>query len=138
LELIDRVPIFAPLSLVQKERLAADLVDVSPVAGQFVIRVGEAGDRFYIVAEGELELDADGRHSTLRRADYFGEIALLRDVPRTASVKASTDSRLFALRREDFLAAVTGHPAADAAGQAVADERLAQSNDRRSTSVIGS
>jgi MFS family permease len=138
LELIERVPIFAPLSLVQKERLAANLVEVSPVAGEVVIRVGEAGDRFYIVAEGELELDADGRHSTLHRADYFGEIALLRDVPRTASVKASTDSRLFALRREDFLAAVTGHPAAHAAGQAVAEERLGQSNDHRSTSVIGS
>lgn len=138
LDLIERVPIFAPLSLVQKERLAANLVEVSPVAGEFVIRVGEAGDRFYIVAEGELELDADGRQSTLRRADYFGEIALLRDVPRTASAKASTDSRLFALRREDFLAAVTGHPAAHAAGQAVAEERLGQSNDHRSTSVIGS
>jgi MFS family permease len=138
LKLIERVPIFAPLSLVQKERLASNLVKVSPVAGEFVIRVGQAGDRFYIVAEGELELDADGRRSTLRRADYFGEIALLRDVPRTASVKASTDSRLFALRQEDFLAAVTGHPAAHAAGQAVAEERLGQSNNQRSTSMIGS
>jgi MFS family permease len=138
LELVGRVPIFAPLSLAGKERVAASLVQVSVPAGELVIRAGDAGDRFYLVAEGELEIDAEGRRSTARHADYFGEIALLRDVPRTASVKASTDSRLYALERDDFLAAVTGHPAAHAAGQAVAAERLGQSNDRWSTSITGS
>jgi MFS family permease len=138
LELIDRVPMFAPLSLAGKERVATSLVQISVTAGQPVICAGEAGNRFYIVAEGELEIDADGRRSTAHRADYFGEIALLRDVPRTASVTASTDSRLYALQRDDFLAAVTGHAAAHAAGQAVAEERLVQSNDQRSTSVTDS
>jgi CRP-like cAMP-binding protein len=51
----------------------------------------------------------------------------LRNVPRTATVMAAVDSRLFALRRDDFLAAVTGHRAAKAAGEAVADARLAGS-----------
>ena len=51
---------------------------------------------------------------------------MLRDVPRTASVRAKVDSRLFALERDDFLAAVTGHSAAHAAGEAVVDERLAE------------
>jgi MFS family permease len=124
LELVDRVPMFAPLSLAGKERVATSLVQVWVAAGQLVIRAGDAGERFYIVAEGELEIDADGRHSTAHHADYFGEIALLRDVPRTASVKASTDSRLYVLQRDDFLAAVTGHAAAHAAGQAIAEERL--------------
>jgi MFS family permease len=138
LELVDRVPMFAPLSLAGKERVATSLVQVWVAAGQLVIRAGDAGERFYIVAEGELEIDADGRHSTAHHADYFGEIALLRDVPRTASVKASTDSRLYVLQRDDFLAAVTGHAAAHAAGQAIAEERLGQSNDHWSTSVTGS
>ena len=125
LELVERVPMFAPLSLAGKERVAASLVPLSVAAGERVIRAGEAGDRFYIVSEGELDIDADGRHSTAHRADYFGEIALLRDVPRTASVTASVDSQLYALTRDDFLAAVTGHAAAHAAGERVAEQRLA-------------
>jgi MFS family permease len=125
LQLIDRVPMFTPLSLAGKERIAASLVPVAVAAGDVVIRAGDMGDRFYIVGDGELEIDASGRHSIARRADYFGEIALLRDIPRTASVKASVDSELYALTRDDFLAAVTGHAAAHAAGQRVAEERLA-------------
>jgi MFS family permease len=123
-ELIDRVPMFAPLSVAAKERVAANLVPLSVHAGELVIRAGEAGDRFYIVGTGELDIDADGLHTTAREADYFGEIALLRDVPRTATVKALIDSELYALHRDDFLSAVTGHTAAHAAGQAVAEERL--------------
>ena len=96
-------------------------------AGELVIRAGDLGDRFYIVADGELDIDVDGRHSTAAAADYFGEIALLRDVPRTATVTASVDSNLYALERDDFLAAVTGHSAAHAAGEAIVDARLAGS-----------
>jgi MFS family permease len=124
LELIERVPMFAPLSLAAKERITAKLVPLSVQAGELVIRSGEAGDRFYIVGDGELEISADGLRRTAHRMDYFGEIALLRDVPRTATVKALVDTRLYALRREDFLAAVTGHRAAHAEGEAVVEERL--------------
>ena len=127
LELVERVPMFGPLSVAAKERVAANLVPLSADAGQVVIRAGEVGDRFYIVAEGELEVSAEGLQATAAEADYFGEIALLRDVPRTATVTALVDSRLYALQREDFLAAVTGHEAAHAAGHAVVDERLARS-----------
>jgi CRP-like cAMP-binding protein len=127
LELIDRVPMFAPLSIATKERVASSLIPTSVSAGETVIRAGDDGDSFYIVGDGELDVDAAGRHSTVHRADYFGEIALLRNVPRTATVKASVDSALFALQRGDFLGAVTGHRAARAAGDAVVDERLAAS-----------
>ena len=126
-ELIDRVPMFSPLSLATKERVASSLIPISVSAGDVVIRAGDDGDRFYIVGDGELDIDAEGRHSTAREADYFGEIALLRNVPRTATVKATVDSHLYALQRDDFLAAVTGHRAAQAAGEAVADARLAGS-----------
>ncbi len=130
LELIERVPMFAPLSLAAKERVATRLVPRSVHAGELVIRAGEAGDCFYIVGEGEFDISADGLHTTAHQADYFGEIALLRDVPRTANVKALVASRLYALQRDDFLAAVTGHEAARAAGDAVAEERLARTSRR--------
>ena len=125
LEFIDRVPMFAPLSIATKERIASNLAPVSVRAGEVVIQSGDHGDRFYLVAAGELDVDAGGNHSTAREADYFGEIALLRDVPRTATVKAAIDSQLYALQRDDFLAAITGHAAAQAAGEAVANARLA-------------
>jgi MFS family permease len=125
LALIERVPMFAPLSLAAKERVATHLVPMAVSAGDLVIRAGDTGDRFYIVGEGELDIDVDGRHAIAGPADYFGEIALLRDVPRTATVTATVDSRLFALERDDFLAAVTGHSLAQAAGDAVVQERLA-------------
>jgi CRP-like cAMP-binding protein len=126
LEVIDRVPMFAPLSISAKERLAAKLIPLSVGAGEHVVRAGDIGDRFYIVRDGELDVEIDDLHKTARGTDYFGEIALLRDVPRTATVTARVDSHLYALQRADFLAAVTGHSAAHTAGQAVVDARLRQ------------
>jgi MFS family permease len=126
LALIDSVPMLTPLSLAAKEHLATTLVAVSVAAGDVVIRAGDPGDRFYIVADGELEITVDRLHVTARAGDHFGEIALLRDVARTATVRAVVDSRLFALERGDFLAAVTGHSSVRAAGDAIAAERLAR------------
>ena len=123
LVLVDNVPMFAPLSVVAKEHVASKLVPLHYAPGEVVIRTGDPGDRFYIVADGELEV-ANGARGTAHEGDVFGEIALLRDVPRTATVTATAPSRLYALERDDFLAAVTGQPAAHAAGQALVDERL--------------
>jgi MFS family permease len=125
LEFIERVPMFAPLSIAVKERVAASLVPLSVHAGDLVIRAGDTGDRFYIVRDGELDISAEGLHTTAHNGDYFGEVALLRDIPRTATVKAIVDSELYALQRNDFLAAVTGVAAARAAGHAVTEKRLA-------------
>jgi Cyclic nucleotide-binding domain len=125
LELIRQVPMFAPLPIASKERVAASLVRVAVPAGRPVIRAGESGDRFYIVSSGVLDIDAAGRHTTAGAADYFGEIALLRDLPRTATVTAAEDSVLYALDRSDFLVAVTGHSAARAAGHEVVEARIA-------------
>jgi MFS family permease len=125
LEVIDSVPMFEPLPLAAKEQIASALVPVSVAADDVVIRIGEPGDRFYIVGEGELEVVADGVRARAGKGDHFGEIALLRNVPRTATVTALRDSQLYALERDDFLAAVTGHPGAHAAGEAVVEERLA-------------
>ena len=130
-ELLSRVPMFAPLSIAMKERVAASLVPVAVSAGELVIRAGDPGDRFYIVGDGELEIDAGDPVATAHAGDYFGEIALLRDVPRTATVTAAVDSQLYALHRDDFLAAVTGHHAAHAAGREVAEARLEQISEAR-------
>jgi MFS family permease len=126
LALIEQVPMLAPLSCAAKERVAANLVPLSVEAGELVIRAGDVGDRFYIVGDGELDIVVDGLHKSAHHADYFGEIALLRDVPRTATVTATVDSKLYALHRDDFLEAVTGVEAAHTAGHAVAEQRLAR------------
>jgi cAMP-binding proteins - catabolite gene activator and regulatory subunit of cAMP-dependent protein kinases len=105
--------------------VAAELQAVSLGAGEQVIREGDAGDRFYVIAEGEVDVSVDGRSAgTLGPGDFFGEIALVRDVPRTASVTTRGDVRLYALARDDFVAAVTGHAPSLEAAHAVVASRL--------------
>jgi len=128
LALLDRVPMFTPLPLAAKEQLAKSLVRVSVPAGGEVIAEGDTGDRFYIVGGGRLQVTRDGRElRELAAGDSFGEIALLRDVPRTATVTASRDAELYALERADFIDAATGHAAGRAAGEEIVRERLAVS-----------
>src|SRR4051794_100803 len=124
LELLRAIPIFAPLPPPTLEALAHRLQPVAVPAGEVVFHEGESGDRYYIVDEGEAEVVLDDTMRPQRPGDAFGEIALLHDVPRTATVRAVTDVRLFALDRADFLAAVTGHAPAMAAAEAVASARL--------------
>ena len=125
-ELIESVDIFAPLPLAAKERLATKVIPISVGAGEPIIRAGDIGDRFYIVADGELAIESDREPAKARRGGYFGEIALLHDVPRTATVRATVDSHLYALARDDFLAVVTGYSAVNTAARAVAQERLGE------------
>jgi MFS family permease len=129
LAVIDRVPMLAQLSLVAKEQVAGQLMEVDAAPATDVVREGETGDRFYILVEGEADVLSNGRKVASREGpDYFGEIALLRDVPRTATVRARSPLRLYALGREDFIAAVTGHAAGLEAGLAVVKERLSTTN----------
>jgi hypothetical protein len=118
-------PIFAPLPSNVLEGLATALVPLTVSAGDTVIRQGDEGDRFYLVAEGELDVEVDGQPAgRLGPGDSFGEIALLRDVPRTATVTAATNARLYALERDDFLAAVTGHAESAEAADTIVASRL--------------
>ncbi len=126
LRILVSVPIFAPLPGGSLEHLAARLVPLRVDAESMIVREGDAGDRFYIVAEGALDVTQEGAAlGSLGPGDYFGEIALLRETSRTATVTARTDAVLYALDREDFLAAVTGHPQSAEAAESVMSARLA-------------
>ena len=125
LGMLRRIPLFAPLPPLAIERLAANLVPYSVPAGAVIIRQGEPGDRFYIIVSGSVHVSVDGqvvRHE--EAGEWFGEIALLRRVPRTATVEAVTPTELVALERRVFLEAVTGQPQSLAAAEEAIRERL--------------
>ncbi len=125
LDLLLKIPIFSPLSPPVLEQLAARLIPVHASAGEEIIRLGDHGDRFYLVESGEVEVLLDDQPPRREGpGSYFGEIALLRDVPRTATVRAATDVELFALDRDHFIPAVTGHAASAEAAESVIGTRL--------------
>jgi Major Facilitator Superfamily/Cyclic nucleotide-binding domain len=119
-----RVPFLAPLPQHTVELLARRLVDVSVPAGQTLFERGDAGDRFYLLREGELEIELPGETKLEQAPGFVGEIALLRDIPRTATVRARTGVELWALERSDFLGAVYGHARSRASADEVAVARL--------------
>jgi hypothetical protein len=126
LAILDQVVMFAPLPLVAKEQLARSLVAMTVAPGTTIIAEGDVGDLFYILARGRVAVTQGGHDmGDLGGGDSFGEIALLRDVPRTATVTARDEVELYALGRSHFLEAVAGHAAGRAAAEAVAAERLA-------------
>jgi MFS family permease len=125
LELLRSVPLFHPLPPAALEPFASSLIPVRVAAGEDVFHQGESGDRFYVVASGEVVVAVDGQPvNRLGRGGYFGEIALLKDMPRTATVTAETDAELLALERDEFIAAVTGHARSEEVANAVIASRL--------------
>jgi MFS family permease len=124
LALLRRIPMFLPLAPSDLERVGGQLDLIEVRSGDVVIRQGDVGDRFYVIDRGSFEVDADGHVvNELSEGDHFGEIALLHDVPRTATVRATSDGAVWALDREEFLATVTGMPQAAAAAEAISAER---------------
>jgi MFS family permease len=124
LAVLGRIPMFAPLPPLDLERIARQLDLIEVASGSEVIRQGDIGDRFYAVEAGSFDIVVDGTTiATAVEGDYFGEIALLHDVPRTATVRATSDAAVWALDQEEFLATVTGLPQSESAAHAISAER---------------
>jgi MFS family permease len=124
--LLRSLPLFAELPAPAIEGLAAALVPIHLPAGAVLIREGDPGDAYYAIAAGELDVRQDGRFlRRCGRGEGVGEIALLRAVPRTATVTAHTPATVYELDRDPFLTAVLGHAPTRRQADSIADTRLA-------------
>ena len=125
LPVVQSLSLFSPLNPMVQDTIARQLETLEVTEGQVVVAEGDSSELFYVVLSGEVEVTQGGR--VLRRehaGEFFGEIGLLRDVPRTATVTAVTPSVLLSLSREHFLEAMTQEPARTVAEE-VALKRLA-------------
>lgn len=128
--LLHQVPFLSVLPLRTLEQLARQAQDVDLGAGSDVITEGAAGDRYYVLADGTADVVSSGRLvRQLRSGDGFGEIALLRDIPRTATVRTTSPVHLIALEREPFIAAVTGTSPSHEAASRMVDDHLQGESD---------
>lgn len=127
LEALRSVPFLSVLPVQEQEALAAALVRVELPAGATLFERGDEGDRFYVLTAGSVAIELPVGTKVEEAPAYVGEIALLRDVPRTAAVRVTADATFWALERDDFLGAVTGHARSSTAAEAVVASRAAVS-----------
>jgi len=124
--LLRSISLFAELPAPALEGLAAALTPAEVPAGTILIRQGDEGDAYYAIAAGQLDVSQDGRFlGRCGRGEGVGEIALLRAVPRTATVTAHTDATVYKLAKEPFLTAVLGHAATQRQADGMAEAMLA-------------
>jgi hypothetical protein len=124
LDAVESVPFLAILPIQRRELLASRLEPLELAPGTVLFAEGDHGDRFYILVDGELEIELPGEVKVEVAPSFVGEIALLRDVPRTAGVSARSDASLYSLDRETFLDAVLGHARSRSSAEAVAVARV--------------
>lgn len=101
---LKEVPVLSRLSLFERSKLADALETESYKAGDVIIKEGEVGENFYLIEKGEADIvkNQEGLVGTVKRGDYFGEVALLNDLPRQASVVAKTDVDVATLDKRGF------------------------------------
>jgi CRP/FNR family transcriptional regulator, cyclic AMP receptor protein len=111
LELIAKVPLFAGLSKTELAKLAAIADEIDLPQGKVLTRQGDRGREFFVLLEGEVEVRRNGRKLATRRAgDFLGEIALVSDRPRTATVTATTPLTALVIRDAEFRALINRTP----------------------------
>ena len=111
IEVLRRVPIFAGLDERELERLAERFQERSFPEGRLVVEEGTTGASFFVIAEGDAAVSVSGEmKATLGPGDYFGEMAIVDDGVRSASVTAATDLRSYYLTPWDFRPFVEEHP----------------------------
>jgi CRP/FNR family transcriptional regulator, cyclic AMP receptor protein len=122
-DLIAGVPLFAGLSKSELRQVASIADEIDLPADKVLIREGERGREFFVLLEGEAEVARKGKKLATRGAgEFFGEIALVSNLPRTATVKTRTPVRALVIRDVDFRALLQRTPAiAVKVLQAVAD-----------------
>jgi hypothetical protein len=126
LGILRRVPLFAGLNAPVLEDLARALARVQAPAGEIMAREGAPGDEYFVIGAGELDVSIAGAFvRTLGPGDGFGEIALLHEGVRTATVAATSEVTVYALQRAPFIEAVTGSRQAHRAARELVAERLA-------------
>jgi MFS family permease len=131
IERLREVTMLRPLPVSTIEHLARNVREESVEPGETVIEQGQVGESFYVIVAGEVEVRGNGSLlRVLRDGDSFGEIALLRDVPRTTTVRARTPVALYALDRRHFVPTVSGYSESAAAADTVVETRLAASAAR--------
>lgn len=145
IQLLRSISIFAALPAPSLEGMARELEALSVSTGTAVITEGEDGDCYYAVADGELAVTRESQLlQVVSRGDGFGEIALIRNVPRQASVTAVSDALLYVLHKEIFVQTVTGHVVTSSKASAVIASHLGDGEpdgsgrDRESTGDSGS
>lgn len=125
-DVVSALPLFAPLPVTTLERLAFRMREQRVGSGTTIVEEGRRGDRFYVLADGTVEVSRAGsRLATLGPGDHFGEIALLQSVPRTATCVAVTDVELYTIDGESFVAAVSGDLRSVAVAETTMASRLA-------------
>jgi MFS family permease len=131
IERLRRVTMLRPLPVSTIEHLARSVREESVAPGESVIEQGQVGESFYVIVAGEVEVMKNGhRVGVLSDGDSFGEIALLRDVPRTSTVRARTPVTLYELDRRHFVPTVSGYSESAAEAETVVETRLAASAAR--------
>jgi MFS family permease len=123
---LNTVGVFRPLPMPAIDNIALQAQRTRVAAGEAVLRQGDQGDRFYVIEHGTAEVLGDGRLvRTIGPGEGFGEIALLRGTPRTATVRARTPLALYALDRDQFLSAVHGYESSEREAYTLVLDRLA-------------
>lgn len=104
------IPLFAGLSEETRRRIAEMAGELEAAAGQVLVEAGAEGSGMYVVEEGTVVVEREGRTIELGAGQFFGELALLTDTQRTARVRAKTDARLLAIGRNQFRQLLESEP----------------------------